>query len=57
MTIKRRFINDIYGGNYKAYRQARKKDLCKVRFEFACYIDGLCKDREITEREYNNIIF
>lgn len=57
MTIKRRFINDVYGGNYAAYRQARKRDLCKVRFEFACYIDGLCKDGEITEKEYNNTIF
>ena len=33
MTIKRMFINEVYGGDYKKYLKARKDDYCKVQFE------------------------
>ena len=43
MTIKRMFINEVYGGDYKKYLKARKDDYCKVQFEWSCFIDSLCK--------------
>ena len=57
MTLKRRFINEVYDGDYKKYRRERKKDYCKVQFEFSCFIDCLCKNGEITEKQYFNATF
>lgn len=57
MTLKRRFINEYYNGNYKAYLRARKADYCKVQFEWSCFIDSLCKNGEITQRQYDNATF
>ena len=57
MTIKRRFINELYGGSMKAYRRARKADYCAVRLEWSYFIDALCKNGEITQREYDNLTF
>ena len=56
-TLKRRFINEVYGGDYKRYLRERKKDYCRVQFIWLCYIDGLCKDGEITEKQYDNAVF
>ncbi len=56
MTLKRRFINEVYG-NYKSYLRARRDDYCKVQFAWSCWIDGLCKNREITQRQYENETF
>lgn len=56
-TLKQRFINEVYGGDYAAYRKARKDDYCKVQLEWSCYIDNLCKGGEITQRQYDNAIF
>lgn len=55
--LKRAFINAYYSGNYKAYLRARKADYCKVQFEWSCWIDSLCKDGEITQRQYDNATF
>lgn len=57
MTLKRRFINECYNGNYKNYLKARKADYCKVQFEWSCFIDSLCKNGEITLRQYENATF
>lgn len=57
MTIKGRFINAVYNGDYGAYRKARNADYCKVQFEWSCFIDSLCKDGEITQRKYENATF
>jgi len=56
-TLKRRFINEVYNGNNKAYLRARKADCCKVQFEWSCWIDGLCKDGQITQKQYDNVTF
>lgn len=56
-SIKRRFIDDVYNGDEKAYRQARKADYLKVQYEWTCYVDNLCKNGEITEKEANNTLF
>lgn len=56
-SLKRRFINEIYEGDYKRYLRERKEDYCRVQFMWACYIDGLCKAGEITQKQYDNAVF
>ena len=29
-------------------------DIIKINYEYNCYIDGLCKDKQITQRQYNS---
>lgn len=57
MTIKRRFINEVYNGNYKQYLRDRKRDYCKTQFVWSCYIDALCKNGEITQKQYDTATF
>jgi hypothetical protein len=57
LSLKRQFINEVYNGDFTAYRHARKSDYCKAQFEWACWIDMLCKDGLITQKEYNNATF
>lgn len=57
MTLKRMFINDAYNGDYTAYLRARKKDYCKVQFEWTCYVDTLYKAGAITQKQYENAVF
>lgn len=57
MTLKGRFIKAVYNGDYRAYRKARNNDYCKVQFEWSCFIDSLCKEGEITQRQYDNATF
>ena len=56
-SLKRRFINEVYEGDYKKYLRERKEDYCKVQLMWSCYIAGLCKDGEITQKQYNNAVF
>lgn len=56
-TLKRRFINEVYGGDYKQYLRARKDDYCKVQFEWSCWIDSLCKNGEISLKTYERAVF
>ena len=30
MTLKRKFINEVYEGNYKKYLRERRDDYCRV---------------------------
>ena len=57
MTIKRMFINEVYGGDYKKYLKARKDDYCRVQFEWSCFIDSLCKGEAITLKQYERATF
>jgi len=54
--VKRIFISEFYGDMNK-YKKARKDDYCKVQFEWSCFIDGLCKDGKITQKQYDNATF
>ena len=56
-SLKRRFINEVFDGDYTAYRRARKDDYCKVQFEWSCWVDMLCKDGQITQKEYEMATF
>lgn len=56
-NLKTRFIEEVYNGDKAAYLKARKDDYCKVQFEFACWMDTLHKDGEITDAQWNNTIF
>lgn len=55
--IKSAFIQCCYGGNYGAYRKARRADYCKVQLEWSCFIDSLCKAGEITQQQYDRATF
>lgn len=57
MTLKRRFINEIYDGDYKRYLRERKADYCKVQLTWAYYIDSLCKYGQITQAQYDRAVF
>lgn len=56
-TLKRRFIDEIYNGDYKQYLKERREDYCKVQFAWSCYIDALCKDGQITQAQSNRATF
>lgn len=56
-TLKRTFIDEAFGGDYKAYLRARRNDYCKVQFEWECWIDALCKNGEITQKQYQQATF
>ena len=56
-TLRRRFIDEVFDGDYKAYLKARQDDYCKVQFEWSCWIDALCKDGEITQKQYEQATF
>lgn len=56
-TLRRRFIDEAFGGDYKAYLRARQDDYCKVQFEWSCRMDALCKNGEITQAQYEQAIF
>lgn len=56
-SLKRRFINEVYEGDYKRYLRERKEDYCRDQFMWVCYIDGLCKDGKITQKQYDNATF
>lgn len=54
--VKKEFIR-MYYGNRGYYNAARRKDYCKVQFEWSCFIDGLCKDGVISQYQYNRMTF
>lgn len=53
---KRLFIDAFYGSD-KEYRKARKDDYCKAQLAWSCFIDGLCKDGYITDKQYDLATF
>lgn len=56
-SLKRRFINEVYGSDNKQYLRERKADYCKVQYNWSCWIDSLCKAGEISERQYYTATF
>lgn len=56
-TLKRRYIDEVFGGDYKAYLRARQDDYCKAQFEWSCWIDALCKNGEITQKQDEQATF
>ena len=53
--VKKLFIDEYFNGNRKEYLRARRDDYCRVQLEFSCFIDSLCRDGEITQKQYDNI--
>ena len=47
------FISLYYGDVYNLKRELAT-DKVKVRGEFLDFIDGLCKDGQITQKQYNS---
>lgn len=56
-TLKRRFIDEVYNGDYKQYLKERREDYCKVQFAWCCYIDALCRDGQITQAQCDRAVF
>lgn len=57
MTTKemnRMFVECCYNGDWDAFYKAKKTDLPAVHLQFHTFVDALCKDREITEKQYMN---
>lgn len=52
----RLFIESYYGSS-EAFRAAVQDDYCKAQFNWSCFVDGLCKSGEITERQYDTWAF
>lgn len=53
--VKKEFIRMYYGN--RGYYAARRKDYCKVQFEWSCFIDRLCKDGVISQQQYDEMTF
>lgn len=45
-----RLFREVYPDCYKDVRG----DYCKVQFAWSCFVDGLCKDGQITQNQYDN---
>lgn len=56
-TLKRRFINEVYEGDYRKYLQARRDDYCKVQYQWTCWMDALCKAGEISQKAWDKTTF
>lgn len=56
-TLKRRFINEVYEGDYKKYLQARRDDYCKAQYQWTCWMDALCKAGEISQKAWDKTTF
>ena len=56
-TLKGRFIDEAFDGDRKAYLKDRRDDYCKVQFMWSCWMDALCKNGEITQRQYERAVF
>lgn len=57
MTSKRRFVDECYDGDRKAYLRERREDYCKAQFKWTCWLDGLLKSGEITQAQWNSAVF
>ena len=38
---------------YPNYKQEAKQDYCKTQEAWACFVDSLCKDEQITQKQYD----
>lgn len=50
------FVESHYEDN-RNLRAALKADRLAVQFEWSCYIDSLCRDGEITMKQYESWTF
>ena len=48
---------EAYYGNKEQLQYALRQDYLSVQFAWECFVDGLCKDREITQEQYNSWTF
>lgn len=52
----KRIFEESYGGNLNL-RNAIKKDMLAVKFDWDCFIDALCKNGDITIQQYESWMF
>lgn len=51
------FLCAAYDGDRKRAREARKVDYCKAQFEWTCFMDALCKDGLISDKQFAKATF
>ncbi len=59
MTIKEAnhmFIVEYYN-DYPSFNRAVGADYCGVQLEWECFMDNLCRDGILTQRQYNCATF
>lgn len=54
--IKKLFIATCYNTRGE-YLSERKRDYCAAQLRWSCFVDYLCKDGQITQRQYDNATF
>ena len=52
LQLLKNYLHEIYQNNIK---QAWHDDRIKLKFNFACLVDGLQKDNDISEKTSNNV--
>lgn len=52
LKLLKNYLHEIYQNNIK---QAWHDDRIKLKVEFACLVDGLRKDNDISEKTSNNV--
>ena len=52
LQLLKNYLHEIYQNNIK---QAWHDDKIKLKVDFACLIDGLQKDNDISEKTSNNV--
>lgn len=56
-NLLNRFIDECFDGDRKAYQKARKDDYCKAQFEWTCWLDGLVKSGEVSQKVWQSATF
>lgn len=55
--IKKIYIRDMYDGDRKAYLRDRRQDYCKAQFRWTCWMDAMCKNGVITQKQWDRATF
>lgn len=57
MTLKQRFIVEVFNGDRRLYLKERKKDYYKVQYAWEVWLDGLLKSGEISQQQWKSASF
>lgn len=56
MEANHLFVKEYYG-DHKSFVKAVRDDYYKVQLEWSCYIDDLCREGVLTERQWQRATF
>lgn len=55
--LKTLFIRNCFHGDKLSYRRARREDYFSVQLSWTAFLDGLCRNGIITEKQFYNASF